>query len=108
MAIDDASVESFREFLQFFYATDVELTMKNIESVLYLAHKYDTADFFQKAIEFLKKNLTHDSMLRALHSALKLHSDDLKTFLDDDIRKHNQAFEDKLHVLRISTYFASR
>lgn len=85
VTILDASIEGFKEFLQFFYSKEVNLSMENVGDVLNLTHKYDIVDCFATALSFLMYNLTADKMLWGLQLALKNQSDDLKTFCKEQI-----------------------
>lgn len=42
--IEDASYESFGQFIDFFYKGKLELNTQNIDEIFYLAHKYDVGE----------------------------------------------------------------
>lgn len=52
--IIDASIDSFKEFLQFFYLHQLNLTFENIGEVMHLAHKYLVLGCYSVCDEFLK------------------------------------------------------
>ncbi len=69
VTISDASVEAFEEFLQFFYLTDVALTIENAPEILNLVNKYAAVECFPICEKFLLQNLTMDSVCWALNLA---------------------------------------
>lgn len=76
--IVDATVDSFKEFLQFFYFDEIEqLTMANIAEVINLAQKYDVAGCLNACSRFLEYNMTADNVcvvygLAILYDQMKL------------------------------------
>lgn len=60
--IVDSDIIAFKEFLQFFYLSDVKLTMENIETVARLADKYDILDCVNACATFLEGQLTLDNV----------------------------------------------
>ncbi|XP_055298897.1 BTB/POZ domain-containing protein 3-like [Sitodiplosis mosellana] len=80
-----ATVDAFKEFLQFSYMDDVTLTMENIEGVIDLAKQSLADDIFEKCEEFLIKSLTNDSMFFGYQLALMYEAKKLKTFCEDEI-----------------------
>lgn len=69
VTILDVSDAAFREFLQFFYLADVNLTAENIAGVMYLGHKYNFKDCVDACVQLLKENLTDDNVCTVLSLA---------------------------------------
>lgn len=55
--IVDATAAEFKEFLQFFHRSKVQLTNKNIVNVTYLCKKYEMTDALQICETFFQQNL---------------------------------------------------
>lgn len=68
--IVDASYDAFKEFLQFFYLTDVTLTMEHVPSVMYLGDKYEVGDCLDKCARFLSEHLTGKTVCWAYELAI--------------------------------------
>ncbi|XP_031634316.1 BTB/POZ domain-containing protein 6-B-like [Contarinia nasturtii] len=83
--IVDADVNAFKEFLQFFYLTEVKLTMENIEAVARLADKYDIIDCVNACATFLEGQLTMDNMIWGYQLAVFLKNDALIEFCEKKI-----------------------
>lgn len=62
ITIIDASMSAFREFLQFFYLIEVELSMENIIEVMNLGQKYAINGCKKACIRFLEYNLTNETV----------------------------------------------
>lgn len=60
--IVDASPIAFRQFLQFFYLDEIELSIATIKDVLNLGQKYDVADCQSICEKFLIDQLTDDTV----------------------------------------------
>ncbi|XP_031631884.1 uncharacterized protein LOC116346116 [Contarinia nasturtii] len=60
--IDDASVDSFQEFLRFFYFDEVKLTMANIEVVIDLGKRYEMSGCVSACARFLEYNMTTENV----------------------------------------------
>lgn len=69
--IADASIEGFKEFLQYFYLNDVQFSFENIGEVIYLADKYEMKDCLSICGTFLKQNLAVVNLGDALEMAMK-------------------------------------
>lgn len=68
--ITDSSPAAFKEFLQFFYSNEIELTEENIEEVMYLVQKYNISNGVDVCKEFLKDILTADNVFIGLNIAM--------------------------------------
>lgn len=73
----DSSDAAFMEFLQFFYLSDVKLTMENITEVMYLGQKYNVKGCISVCVEFLKDNLTAENVCSCLDLAILYDHNDL-------------------------------
>lgn len=60
--IVDATADAFKEFLQFFYFTKVEITTDNVEEVLRLGQKYLVAECVKASTQLLTDNLTEENV----------------------------------------------
>lgn len=60
--IVDASPSAFKEFLQFFYYDEVDLTMENVEEVLRLGQKYLVAACVNACTLLLMQNLNNENV----------------------------------------------
>lgn len=83
--IVDASPGAFKEFLQFFYLSEVTLTMENTEEVARLADKYDMLNCMNTCATFLERQLTNSNMFWGYQLAISLNNQRLKKFCEDKI-----------------------
>lgn len=83
--IVDASLGEFEEFLQFFYLSEVRLTMENTEGVARLADKYDMLDCMNTCATFLESQLTNRNMFWGYQLAISLNNQKLRKFCEDKI-----------------------
>lgn len=83
--IIDASAKSFKEFLQFFYLDEVELTMKSIIDVMNLGQKYDIDECTVACSRFLEYNLTDDNVCFIYKLAILFDDNELKTICEMNI-----------------------
>lgn len=84
--IVDASPDAFKEFLQFFYLTEVYLTMGNVAAVMNLCKKYNVAEGFKRCGTFMRQNLSIDDICWAYELAVHLDHDEVKIFCETMIR----------------------
>lgn len=78
--IPDATPSAFKEFLQFFYKTKIELTEENVFDVMDLGNRYNVAKCTDACVHLLKKTLTNESMCNGLAVALLYENADLLRF----------------------------
>lgn len=78
--IVDATIDGFKEFLQFFYLGEVILTMEYIVEVARLADKYDMLECMNMCAEFLESQLTEADMFWGFQLAITLGNEKLKQF----------------------------
>lgn len=83
--IPDASVDGFKEFLQFFYLGGVQLTIENIAEVMYLAEKYDVIECMKVCERFIQIHLSELDLLNAFEVAILFKRNELKAFLETKI-----------------------
>lgn len=86
--IVDASVEEFKEFLQFFYLPKVTLSMENTEGVAHLADKYDMIDCL-KMCGFSEDRLTNENLFWAYQLAMSMDNAELKGLCENRFRSLN-------------------
>lgn len=79
---ETATVTEFKEFLQFFYRIDVQLTMENIEGVLNLAKQSMVDEFFHKSEQFLMDHQTIETMCRGYQLAILFDARRLEHFCE--------------------------
>lgn len=58
ITIEDATAGALREFLRFFYFSQIRLTMRNVSDLLYLGNKYGVTECFNKCIKFLERSVS--------------------------------------------------
>ncbi|XP_055319529.1 BTB/POZ domain-containing protein 6-B-like [Sitodiplosis mosellana] len=75
--IVDADAESFKEFLQFFYRSEVTLTMENMENVVRLADIYDILEHVNASAVLLKSQPTLENLCWEYQLALCLKNEEL-------------------------------
>lgn len=102
-AIDivNASAGAFKEFLQFFYRSQVKLTIENVSEVMNLCKEYLLDDW--QAVSMLGANLCTsllpiDDMCWAYEFAIVLEMDELHEFCEKKIGEH------AVEVLRSSSF----
>lgn len=87
--IVDATADSFKEFLQFFYLGRIELTMDNVSDVMNLSKKYDITDGLKMCTEFLITNVTSDDICWAFELAVLFQQKRLRQFCEIFIGTHS-------------------
>lgn len=78
--IEDACAGSFKQFLQFFYLNEMELTMEHIQSVMNLCHKYQIDVCLEVCSTFLMENLNIEEMCLGYQLAMRYDLNDLKEY----------------------------
>lgn len=63
----DVSDAAFKEFLQYFYLSEVTLTEENIVGVIYLGQKYNVKKCVEDCTEFLMNTLSGENIFVALY-----------------------------------------
>lgn len=81
----NGTADAFKEFLQFFYLTEVTLTMENIEEISKLADQYDMKECVNTCATFLIDQLTTENMCWGYQLAIALENDRLKQFCEKEI-----------------------
>ncbi|XP_031636068.1 BTB/POZ domain-containing protein 6-B-like [Contarinia nasturtii] len=88
--IVDASAEGFKDFLQFFYLSEVTLKMENIETVVRLADKYDVLGYVDACAMFLKSQLSANNLCWGYQLALFLKNKSFIEFCEKEIIKASE------------------
>lgn len=83
--IKDVSSAAFNEFLQFFYAVDVTLTIENIEDVFHLAKQSLNEKIVNECTDFLLEIIALDKICWCYHLALLHDLKLLREFCEDHI-----------------------
>lgn len=83
--IVDSTADAFREFLQFFYLTKLELTTENLLEVMNLGKQYMLDDCLSACSEFCEATLTLDNMCWGYELALLFDLDNLREFCEQKI-----------------------
>lgn len=86
--IDDVTCDEFKEFLQFFYLSAVELTVDNFRPVMNLVRKYDIEECVDACSEVCELTLTADNMCWGYKLAILFKNDELERFCEEFICKH--------------------
>ncbi|XP_031637920.1 BTB/POZ domain-containing protein 2-like [Contarinia nasturtii] len=76
--LTDIHVSAFKEFLQFFYLSRVQLTMENFGEVMNFGQKYNVSECLSVGHRFLRYNLTVDDVCSAYDTALVLDLKEMK------------------------------
>lgn len=85
--ITDASIEAFREFLQFFYLNEVRLTSKHIVEVINLCKKFKLTECVTACIDSLQRSLTIDDVCWAYGIAISTNRQDFVKFCEERIKE---------------------
>lgn len=80
--ITDASVDAFKEFLQFFYLDAIQLSLENVAEVMYLGNKYNVQECVEICVKFLKNSLDEKNIIWGYHLAIKYEQKRLKDFCE--------------------------
>lgn len=80
--IVDSSLDGFKEFLQFFYLDNVQLTMENLEEVVQLADKYDILDCLNNYAASLIGKLAVDNICLGYQLAVMTDHGSLKKYCE--------------------------
>lgn len=63
ITIVDSTAEMFKQFLQFIYKSEMELTIENVAEVMYLSQKYNIASCLKMCTDFLANVLDIDNAI---------------------------------------------
>ncbi|XP_031635383.1 uncharacterized protein LOC116348503 [Contarinia nasturtii] len=85
MINSQVSANAFKEFLQFFYMDDVNLSIDHIEGVIDLAKQSLTDHIFNECENFLMKSITTDKMCFGYQLALRYGANKLKAICEEEI-----------------------
>lgn len=69
--INDTSAEALQQFLQIFYLDNLQFTFEAMEGVLYLADKFEVDEIFIACSEFLRHNLSVETVCFAYELSVK-------------------------------------
>lgn len=83
--IVDATADGFKDFLQFFYLDQVQLTIEKIDEIVQLADKYDMNQYIDNCIKLLIQNLTPKNVCFAYQLAISANNANLKTLCEANI-----------------------
>lgn len=86
--IVDASPAAFKEFLQFFYMSQVRLTAENIGEVINLCNKYELPECVKVCEIPLQKSLTSHDMCWGYEIAILLGLENLQEFCEQKIKQN--------------------
>lgn len=78
--IVDATMDGFKEFLQFFYMDQVIITIENIAEIMNLVKKYGVLKCFDMCDTFLMKNLSIQNICLGLELAITFDRSELRQF----------------------------
>lgn len=88
--IVDVSIDSFKEFLQFFYLEKVKVTMTNIAEVMSLGRKYEITACIDVCKQFLKSTLDDDNICWGYGLAINWNEIELKKFCEEYIKRNTK------------------
>lgn len=66
VTIVDASAAAFKEFMQFFYLSDVKISAEHIAGVMYLGHKYNVKKCIDGCVKLLHDDLNDENVCSIL------------------------------------------
>lgn len=89
--IPDTSATVFKEFLQFFYVRNIDLSNEHIIDILYLGHKYNVSECVSACIQFLKDNVTDENVCDVLTAAIFFEHQQLTKICDAHIKMNTAA-----------------
>lgn len=78
ITIEDASIETFENFLGYFYKDQVTLTVNNVAATLNLAQKYDLPDLVKCCESFMSTSLSVSNVLGYHSEAVRFNNDSLQ------------------------------
>ncbi|XP_031636456.1 BTB/POZ domain-containing protein 2-like, partial [Contarinia nasturtii] len=84
----DTSLDALTEFLQFFYGSNVILTLENIFTVTNLCNRYQVADGLALCEKALQKMLTINNMSKGYELALRLELGKVVKFCGQKIKQN--------------------
>lgn len=88
ITIVNASPKSFKEFLQFFYLPEVQLTPQSIAEVMNLCKKYDLFECMEACADSLQSSLAIDDLCWGYSIALDLEQEYLIDFCEQKIKEN--------------------
>ncbi|XP_031637184.1 BTB/POZ domain-containing protein 3-like [Contarinia nasturtii] len=80
--IVDASIDEFKEFLQFFYLSRAQLTKENVAKVMYLADKYNVQECLRMCKQFMTLLLSTDNVCWGYDLAILYNQEFLKKYCE--------------------------
>lgn len=83
--IVDASPAAFKQFLQFFYCDEIEMTTENVDEVMRLGQQYLVAECSNVCAQFLADNLTNENVCAAYGVSLSIDHEELKKLCEVSI-----------------------
>ncbi|XP_031638510.1 BTB/POZ domain-containing protein 3-like [Contarinia nasturtii] len=83
--ITDIHVSAFKEFLQFFYLSRVQLTMENLCEVMNFGHKYNVSECLNVCLRFLKDSSISEDVCNIYHAAIVLDLSEFKQICENFI-----------------------
>lgn len=89
--VTDASIDAFKAFLQFFYSTQVGLTVDNVGEVMNLGHKYNVDKCVDVCVDFLKDTITDENFCTGLNLSILYGRIDLQIFYEQYFVMHAKA-----------------
>lgn len=85
IAITDASPDAFKQFLQFFYRSQVKLTAEHVQDVLNLGKQYLIDSCVHACAELCRRIIKTDNLCWGYEIAILFELDDLKKFCEEQI-----------------------
>lgn len=88
--IVDVSAEAFKLFLQFFYFSNVEMTIESVAEVMYLGNKYDVADCLKVCSDYMTSTLSPENVIFILGQAIVYDQVQLQEMCESKIRLNSK------------------
>lgn len=77
--IPNVLATDFKAFLQYFYLTEIELSLECVNGVMSLSHQYDIETGFNDCVTLFERNLTVDNVCSTYKLAMFYDHEELKT-----------------------------
>lgn len=100
--IVDATPAAFREFLQFFYRSDVKLTTEHIPQVMNLGKQHMIDDCINACTNFYENTLTLDNMCWGYELALLFDQNSLQKYCEQKINENAE------EIFRSNSFLTSK
>ena len=78
LEMPDETSDGLKVMLRFMYSNEINLTIENVHSTMYVAQKYFLNELAGACVQFMQQNLRPETVINILKDADTYHIDDLK------------------------------